>query len=182
MTKILRTLIVSFSGLLLLASMAAAQTNQPPTGAGVISAWDTIQGWFDLGNSNSLVNAQELSLTPLIRWDSASEKAGGAARLDWYITDQQGATFTYSEYEGRESFWQMGYQARTVFKGLEVSVASGVIQNTDIDFGEVRLYLAPTFTWKLPIKKLDGRLVFGADLVVGEKPSPYAGMTFRFSR
>lgn len=185
--KILRFLGVLYAIVLLFvaAFTASAQTNPPapPTGAGVTSLWDTVQNIFDVHNTNSLINAQELNLTPIALWDSASQKPGGGVKLDWWVSDQQGVSFGYSEYSNRKSYWNFGYQARTVFKQLEVALGTGISQNTDLNLGNVRLYLEPTLTYKLGfVKAVDLRVTGGCQVISEGKPSPFIGLTLRFSR
>lgn len=160
-----------------------SQTNNPPPGAGVTTLWDTLAGAFDLQNTNSLVNAQELNVTPYAYFDSKTDKVGACLKADWWVTDQQGMTLGYTEFNDRTSFWNVGYQARTVFKGIEVALGSGVAQNQNDSFGDVQLYLQPSVVYKLPFgKSVDLRITGGANLVATERPSPFIGLTLRFSR
>ena len=159
---------------LLLAASGAAQS--PPTP-------DLSQSFinsFDLHDTNSLVNAREINLTPVFKWDSANSQAGGGVKIDWWISDQQGAWIGYDEFGDRSSYTAYGYQARTVFKNMEVALALGVSQNNDDPFGNVKLAVTPTFT--IPVvksEKWDIRISFGADLTSGAKPNPFLGLTFR---
>jgi hypothetical protein len=158
----------------------AAQTDPPPPTPTLGSQLTSL---FDLNDTNSLINANEINVTPLFKWDSGTELAGGGLKLDWWITDQQGAFLEYDEFSDRSSFWSYGYQARTVFKGMELSLGVGAKQAQDDPFGEVKLFLSPTFT--IPIVKndsLDFRIAIGADITTGTKPSPFLGFTFRALR
>lgn len=137
-------------------------------------------GAFNLHDTNALVNAREINLSPVFKWDSAGEQPGGGVKADWWATDQQGAFLAYDEFRDRTSRINFGYQARTVFNGLEVSLGVGTSQPGDADFGDVKLLVTPTLTWPLvKSENWDVRIAFGADLFVGEKPSPFLGLTFR---
>lgn len=169
-------------GLACLTLATHAQTN-PPAGGGALSLWDQIHSIFDLNDTNSLVNAQELNLTPIAYWDSKVDKVGGGLKADWWVTDQQGVSISFTEFNDRSSFYTFGYQARTVFKGVEVALGSGIVQGQEDTFGQVNLYLQPSFTYKLPVgKSVDLRLHAGANLIAEQRPSPFLGLTFRFAR
>lgn len=163
------------AGLLVMAAlMAQAQTS---------TVMEGLQGMFDVHNTNSLLNANEISLTPLAKWDSKAEKIGGGLKLDWWISDQQGVALEYDEFSDRSAYWQLGYQARTVFKGLEVALGAGTRQAEAEDFGAVRLYLQPSLKWHIyHTSKLDASITFGADLIAGQRPNPFIGVGFTFWR
>ena len=178
MTKLLSITLLAVG----LATTGYSQTN-PPTGGGVQTLWGTVTGLLDLNNTNSLIHAQELNLTPLAFWDSKNQRVGGGLKADWWVTDQQGVSIGFTEFNDRSSFWSVGYQARTVFKGLEVSLGTGVLQSQDDTLGDVRVYLSPAITYQLKfIKFIDARLHGGDYLVATERPSPFVGVTFRFFR
>jgi hypothetical protein len=151
-----------------------AQTTSPP------GLFSTLQSAFDAGNSNALIHANELNLTPLFKWDAEREKLGGGLRVDWWISDQQGMALSYTEYQDRSTFWNLGYQARTVFKGLEVALGTGITQNTDNLLGTTRVYIEPSITYKLPFDALDVRLNAGATLYNASRPNAFAGLSLRF--
>lgn len=154
------------------------QAAPPPT------VFQSLQNVFDAHDTNSLMNAGEINLTPLFKWNSATQSAGGAAKLDWWVSDQQGAFFGFEEYaSGRASYWTMGYQARTVFKGIEVSLGIGTRQDTSQNFGDVQLFLTPTLTKQIYAKdNWDIRLAIGCDVFNGVTPNPFFGVTFRAVR
>lgn len=172
-TRTLFFLVLTFG----LALIASAQT-PPPT------VFQSLQNVFDAHDTNSLMNASELNITPLFKWDSANKSAGGAAKLDWWVTDQQGAFFSFEEYaSGRDSYWALGYQARTVFKGLEVSLGLGTRQSTDDPLGDVKLFITPTLTKQIYAQgNWDLRLTAGCDIFNGGTPNPFFGITFRAVR
>lgn len=162
----------------LLPAAWAQQPTPPPT------VFTSLQNVFDAHDTNSLMNAGEINLTPLFKWDSANQSAGGAARLDWWVSDQQGAFFQFEEYaNGRASFWSLGYQARTVFKGLELSLGLGTRQDTDDPLGDVKMFIVPTITKQIFAKgDWDIRLAVGCDIYNGGSPNPFFGVTFRAKR
>lgn len=161
-----------------LAFSSSAQTN---TNSLPSSPIEVVQGWFDLNNTNSLVNARELSVTPILKWDSDENKAGGGAKLSWYVTDQQGVAMSYNEFSNY-STWQLGYAARTVFGALEVALETGTLQRNDAVFGEVDLYTAPSLTYQIKkTEKLDLRVSLGVDITPGAT-NPWLGFVFRFGR
>lgn len=163
------------AGLLVMAAlMAQAQTS---------TVMEGLQNMFDVHDTNSLLHANEVSLTPLAKWNSKDEKIGGGLKLDWWISDQQGVALEYDEFSDRSAYWQLGYQARTVFKGLEVALGAGTRQAEAEDFGAVRLYLQPSFKWHIyHTEKLDLAVTVGADLIAGQKPNPFMGVGFTFWR
>jgi hypothetical protein len=149
----------------------------PPT------AMSALQNLLNANDTNSLMHANELNVTPLFKWDSANKLSGGALKLDWWVSDQQGAFFQFEEYSDRSSYWGFGYQARTVFKGLEFSLGLGTRQDTDEDFGNVQLFINPTITKQIWAKgDWDIRLTAGCDVVSNGKPNPFLGVTFRATR
>lgn len=142
-----------------------------------------LQGMFDVRDTNSLLHANEVTLTPLAKWDSKAEEIGGGLKLDWWISDQQGVALEYDEFADRSAYWQLGYQARTVFKGLEVVLGAGTRQAEAEDFGAVRLYIQPSLKWHIyHTDKLDASVVFGADMIAGQKPNPFLGVGLTFWR
>lgn len=174
----------SILGLLTLLSAFGLQPSafcqQPPP-----TVFQSLQDVFDAHDTNSLMYAGEINLTPLFKWDSETKSAGGAAKIDWWVSDQQGAFFQFEEYAStRASYWSMGYQARTVFKGLEVSLALGTRQNTDDPLGDVQLFITPTITKQIYAKgNWDIRLAIGCDVYNnGAAPNPFFGITFRALR
>jgi hypothetical protein len=172
-TKLLIAALCSLCCLLL---NAPAQES-PPT------AMTALQNMFNAQDTNSLMNANELNVTPLFKWDSEHQLSGGALKLDWWVSDQQGAFFSFEEYSDRSSYWSMGYQARTVFKGLEFSLGLGTRQNTDESFGDVKLFINPCITKQIWAKgDWDLRLTAGCDVVSNGKPNPFVGVTFRATR
>lgn len=158
--------------------LAAAQSPQPSG-----SLFAGLQNVFDVNNTNSLLNASEINLTPEFKWNSASQKAGAALNADWWVTDQQGAMFGYEEYDGRDSYFTLGYQARTVFNGIEVSFGLGTRQSNTDPFGDVKMFIRPTITKKIwGNDNWDIRLMIGCDVLNIGKPNPFAGVTFRALR
>lgn len=157
---------------------ARAQTPAPPT------VFASLQNLLDARDTNSLMHAGEINVSPLFKWNAHARTAGGAMKLDWWVTDQQGAFFGFEEYAGgRASYWSVGYQARTVFKGLEFSLGLGTRQNTDNSFGDVTLFLTPTITKQIYANgNWDIRLAFGCDVVNGATPNPFLGVVFRAVR
>lgn len=136
---------------------------------------------LDLNNTNSLVNADEVNLTPEFKWNSATSEGGGAINIDWWaISDQQGAFFGFEEYSSRASYFSLGYQARTVFKGLEISLGVGTRQSNDDPIGDVKMFLRPTLTKQIYHSDTwDIRLALGCDVMNQGKPNPFLGVTFR---
>lgn len=149
---------------------ASAQTQSP--------IYQGLQNAFDLHDTNSLVNADEVNLTPVFKWNADKQKAGGGIRADWWVTDQQGAFLGFDEYSDRSSYFSVGYQARTVFKSVEFGLGVGTRQNNDNPFGDVQLFLTPSASVRLAhFDGFDLRLKVGADLVSQGKPSPFIGVT-----
>lgn len=135
---------------------------------------------FDLNDTNSLVNANEINVTPLFKWDGQNSRAGGGIRADWWVTDQQGAFLGFDEYAGRESYFSLGYQARTVFKSVEVALGFGTRQSSVDPFGEVELFLSPSLSVRvLDREDFDLRITLGADLTAGDRPTAFLGLTLR---
>lgn len=142
-----------------------------------------LQGIFDVNNTNSLIHANEVSLTPLMKWNAKSEELGGGLKLDWWISDQQGVALEYDEFASRDAYWQFGYQARTVFKGLEVALGAGTRQAEAVEFGTVQLYLQPSLKWHVyKTSKLDASVMFGADMLANQRPNPFLGASLTFWR
>ncbi|NOS70073.1 MAG: hypothetical protein HOP33_09095 [Verrucomicrobia bacterium] len=172
-TKLKSILIVA---MLTLSISAFSQTQSP--------IYTGLQNAFDLHNTNSLVNADEVDLTPLFKWNADKQKAGGGVRADWWVTDQQGAFLGFDEYSDRSSYFSVGYQTRTVFKSVEFGLGIGTRQNNDNPFGDVTLFLSPSASVRLAkFKEFDLRLKVGADIVSQGRPSPFVGITltaFRF--
>jgi hypothetical protein len=144
--------------------------------------YGTLNALFDVNDTNSLINASEINLTPLAIWDSEADRFGGAVDLNWWVTDQQGAVLRFTQFGDREVYVSLGYKARTVFKRLEVGLGAGVIQNVDESLGDVKLYVQPSLAWKLPVKAADLRLYAGADICNSQSPAPFAGFSIRFSK
>ena len=145
----------------------------------------SLQDAFDWRGTNSLMNANEANISTLFKWDTKNQDAGAAAKLDWWISNQQGAYFGYEEYaNGRTAYWSVGYQARTVFKGFECSLGTGIRQNTDQQFGDVQMIVTPTITKRIfHNDNWDIRLAGGCDVPFdGSKPNPFFGITFRAFR
>lgn len=136
---------------------------------------------LDLNDTNSLVNADEVNITPEFKWSSATSEPGGAINIDWWaISDQQGAFFGFEEYRSRDSYFSLGYQARTVFKGLEISLGVGTRQSNDDPLGDVKMFIRPTLTKQIyASENWDIRLAFGCDVMNEGKPNPFLGVTFR---
>jgi len=136
---------------------------------------------LDLNDTNSLVNADEVNITPQFKWNSTTSEAGGAINLDWWaISDQQGAFFGFEEYSSRDSYFSLGYQARTVFKGLEISLGIGTRQSNADPIGDVQMFLRPTLTKQIYASaSWDIRLALGCDVMNQGKPNPFLGVTFR---
>ena len=164
----------------LIATPAFAQSDSPPP-----TVFESLQNVFDSRGTNSLMNAGEVNVSTLFKWNTLNQSAGGAGKLDWWISPQQGAFFGFEEYaNGRDAYWTMGYQARAVFKGLEVSMGIGTRQNTSDPLGSVQLFLTPTLTKQIYAKgNWDIRICGGCDVMNnGGKPNPFFGVTFRAFR
>ena len=173
----MKTLLPLVAGLLL-AFSGFAQTNTPPTNTTPVTI---IKSWFDLNDTNSLVNAKELSVLPIVKWDADANKAGGGAKMLWFVTDQQGIGMSYTEFSSY-STWQVGYAARTVFGALEVGLETGTMQRNDDGFGEVELYTSPSLTYQIKKNsKMDFRVSAGADITPGST-NPWFGLVLRFAR
>ena len=166
------TLLAAFGFLVSAAAQSAVPTS--PLYAGLSQV-------LDLNDTNSLVNADEVNLTPQFKWNSATSEAGGAINIDWWaISDQQGAFFGFEEYSSRASYFSLGYQARTVFKGLEISLGVGTRQSNADPIGDVQMFIRPTLTKQLYASaNWDIRLALGADVMNQGKPNPFLGVTFR---
>lgn len=157
---------------------AFAQSANPPVAASPLYAG--LQNAFDLNDTNSLVHANEINITPLFKWDGQESRAGGGLRADWWVTDQQGAFLGFDEYAGRESYFSLGYQARTVFKSVEVALGFGTRQSSVDPFGEVELFLSPSLSVRvLDREDFDLRVTLGADLTAGDRPTAFLGLTLR---
>jgi len=156
------------------------QTNQPPPSpAGGL--YSSIASMFDLNNTNSLVHANEINVTPLMLWDVENKRIGGALDLNWWVTDQQGAVLRYAEFEDREAFWSVGYKARTVFASLEIGFGAGITQSTDDPLGaNLEAYIQPSLSWKVPLDKVDLRLYLAADVYQNAEPMIGIGGSLRF--
>lgn len=138
---------------------------------------------FDLNDTNSLVNANEINLTPFTKWNSETSKLGGGINADWWVTDQQGAFFGFEEYSDRKSYFSFGYGARTVFKSVEVGVKFGTRQDNDDPFGQVELFLRPAASIRIvDWQDVDLRVELGADIFNRGRPNPYFGVTLRAFR
>jgi hypothetical protein len=150
---------------------------QPPTvGAG-------FQNIFDLNDTNSLVHANEVNLSVGPKWNSATDEVGGVLDVSWWVTDQQGAFFGFEEYSSRTSYLSLGYQARTVFKGLEIALGVGTRQNSDDPIGDVQMFLRPTVTKQIyASENWDLRFTAGCDVLNQGKPNPFAMLTVRALR
>ncbi len=169
------TVILLLSALALLAVPTWAQSTSPSPN--IVTA---LQNVFDARDTNSLMNADEINVSPMFKYNAESHRAGGALKLDWWVTDQQGAFFTFEEYGDRSAYWSLGYQARTVFKGIELSLGAGTRQNTSDPLGDVKLFIEPTITKQIFHKgDWDIRLAVGCDILNSEKPNPFFAITFR---
>lgn len=168
-------------GILILASVIAVPAQvTPPTGGAVSPLYSGLQNAFDLNNTNSLVNASEINITPEFKWNSATSEGGGALNVDWWVTDQQGAFFGFEEYSSRTSYLSLGYQARTVFKGIELSIGLGTRQDNTDPIGDVQMFIRPTITKQIyGNANWDIRVAVGCDVFNAGKPSPFLGVTFR---
>lgn len=166
--------VIALTAILLSAQLAMSQTSTVIEG---------LQGMFDVHNTNSLLHANEVTLTPLAKWETKTKQLGGGLKLDWWISDQQGMALEYDEFADRSAYWQLGYQARTVFKGLEIALGAGTRQAEAEDFGAVRLYIQPSLRWHIyHTDKLDASITFGADMIAGQRPNPFLGIGFTFWR
>lgn len=145
------------------------------------AVWDNIRDLFNPTNS-TLLAANELNTSFYWKRDSDNKLNGGAVQLDWWITDQQGAFFGYEEFSDQSAYWRVGYEVRTVFKNVELTLATGTRQSTEDNFGQVSLFISPMLTYRvINTKNWDIRLSAGADLISGtSKPNPYVGVTLRF--
>jgi hypothetical protein len=158
---------------------ANAQQN-PPSNTGLFGG---LQNMFDLRDTNSLVNANEINVSTFYKRDSKAQLNGGALKLDWWVTDQQGAFFGFEEYGDRSAYFTLGYQARTVFKQMELSIGLGTRQNNDDPFGDVLMFLSPALTYRIVhSENWDVRITAGADIIATGRPNPYIGFTIRATR
>lgn len=173
----MKTLLLSI--VLLLAAFAIpAQTNNPANS----TLLGGLTSFLNPADTNGLMNANELNASFGYVHDSDRSLSGGTFKLDYWVTDQQGAMFEYQEFSDRSAYWQLGYQVRTVFKRAELSVATGTRQNTDDSFGDVMLFVKPQLTVRLiNTPNWDVRAWAATDFIAGtSKPNPSAGFTFRF--
>lgn len=153
-------------------SISAFSQTQSPIYTGLQTA-------LDLHGTNSLANADEINLTPVFKWDSALRKAGGGVKADWWVTGQQGAFLAYDEFAGRKSYFSFGYEARTVFKIVEVKAGVGTRQDNDDPFGNLKLFIAPSASVRIVhTDNLDFRITAGADVFTSGRPNPFIGVTF----
>jgi len=167
----MKTRILTLIALLSLCLAAPAQT-----------LFHSIGNMLDASNTNGIIYANELNTSFGWKRDSDRDLNGGFMKLDWWFTMQQGAFFSYEEYGDQTAFWSVGYQARTVFKNIEMSLGTGTRQNVDDPFGQVDLFISPALTYHI-IKKPDWnvQLTAGADIIAGlDKPNPFVALTFRF--
>jgi hypothetical protein len=169
---------VIITSLTLVALVAPAQQTQPSS-----PLYTGLQAAFDLNDTNSLVNADELNLTVLAKYNSESSHFGGGIRADWWVTDQQGAFIGFDEYADRQSYLSFGYGARTVFNSLEVAMFIGTRQDSDDPFGDVQLFMSPSASLRIvDNENFDVRLTIGADIANRGKPNPFFGITLRALR
>lgn len=160
----------------LLCSCVPAYAQTAPTSP----VYSALQRTFDLNDTNSLVNADEVNLSPFLKWNSRESKLGGGLDAAWWITDQQGAFISWEEYSNRQSYFSFGYGARTVFKNLEVATFLGTRQNSDDPFGEVELFLRPSVSLRvLDWQDVDVRIGFAADITPRDRPNPMLMFTVR---
>jgi hypothetical protein len=160
------------------AIVAPAQQTQPSS-----PLYTGLQSAFDLNDTNSLVNADELNLTLLAKYNSESSHFGGGIRADWWVTDQQGAFIGFDEFADRQSYLSFGYGARTVFNSLEVAMFIGTRQDSDDPFGDVQLFMSPSASLRIvDNENFDVRLTLGADIANRGKPNPFFGITLRALR
>lgn len=183
MKKSIFTTLVAAVALLLLPAILFAQTTTPPAPAATAPTspiYTGLQQAFDLNDTNSLVNANEINVTPYFKWNSADEKAGGGLNVDWWVTDQQGAFIGFEEFSGRDSYFSFGYQARTVFKSVEAGIGFGTRQSNNDDFGDVQLFMRPSASVRIvDTDGFDVRIVAGADILNQGRPNPFLGITVR---
>lgn len=165
----------------LVALAVSCQPAHAQTAAPASPLYSGLSQALDLNDTNSLVNADEVNITPQFKWNSSANKPGGALNIDWWaISDQQGAFFGFEEYSTRASYFSLGYQARTVFKGVEVSLGVGTRQSNDDPIGDVKMFIRPTLTKQIfKSDAWDIRLAFGCDVMNQGRPSPFIGVTFR---
>lgn len=168
------------SAVLTIALGAGLQAQTAPANSSVFTG---LQNLLDAHDTNSLMNASEINVMPMFKYNTDTHRAGGALKLDWWISDQQGAFFSYEEYGNRDAFWSVGYQARTVFQGIEFSLGLGTRQSTDDPLGDVKMFITPTITKQIYAKgDWDIRLAVGCDVLNSEKPNPFFGIVFRATR
>jgi len=148
--------------------------SQSTTSPGIVSG---LQNLFDAHDTNSLMNASEVNFSLAAKWDVANQRAGGMAKLDWWVSDQQGMFVSYEEYSNHAAYWSIGYQARAVFKGFEISLGLGSKQSTDDPLGDVQMFLVPTLTKQIYAKgDWDIRAALGCDILNGKKPNPFLSL------
>lgn len=161
-------------------SCAHAQAAGGPTQVATSPLYAGLQGAFDLNDTNSLVNANEVNITPFAKWNSKESLFGGGVNADWWVTDQQGAFIGFEEYSNRKSYFSFGYGARTVFKGAEIALQFGTRQDSDDPFGQVELFIRPSLSVRVVnTESFDLRISVGADITNGGKPNPFVGLTAR---
>ena len=141
---------------------------------------DTVNGIFNVADTNSLIHAQTLDITPTFTYDSASRDLGGTLKLGWWITQQQGAGFWFYENERREQFWSLSYDVRTVFKQVELGLATGVQQPMASNLGnDLRAYLQPNLCYRF---NQNLGLFAGATFFNGDRPRIDIGLRFTWGR
>lgn len=180
--NIMKKILASSIAALAVALLPWQSSAQQPPATGVVG---TLVSMWDVNNTNSLINAGEINLTPYFIWDGDASKPGGGLKAEWFVTQQQGLSLGYYEVAGRTAYWTVGYVTRTVFDTMrtEFSLGAGTMQDTEDEFGDVKLYIDPSITYGLvKNSRLDLRLTGGCYIVNGENPRPYIGATFRFSR
>lgn len=177
--RTLRFLFIPIIALLALSLQLSAlsQTTPPP------GIFTTVQNIFDAHDTNSLMHASEVNFNLSAKWDVANQLGGGMAKLDWWVSDQQGMFVSYEEYANRSAFWAIGYQARAVFKGFEVSLGLGSKQSTDDPLGDVKMFLVPTITKQIyAADGWDARVAIGCDIFNGRKPDPFVSLVIHAAK
>lgn len=167
-------------GVACIPSCAHAQNTQTQVASPLYAA---LQQTFDLNDTNSLVNADEVNLSVFTKWNSRDSKLGGGVNAEWWITDQQGAFLGWEEYSNRKSYFSFGYGARTVFKSVEIATFVGTRQDNDDPFGDVELFLRPSVSVRIvDWKDVDVRLGLAADITPRDRPNPMLLLTVRALR
>lgn len=180
-------IIIALLALVFSLTTAVAQTNIITADSAPSSPsfgfWGMLNNLFDEHDTNSLIYAQEMNLMPAFFYDGETKRCGGSLTYDYWITDQQGVQFTYTQTSDRRETLSLGYGARTVFSQIEVGFGTGVIQDLDNPNGNgLQAYIQPSLAWRIPVKFVESRLYVAARVTNERRESVLAGIQLRFLR